>query len=110
MNNCWTKGQSPVIMQQAKMDKTLQQHFQTPLRPEEKASSWHITPESTQAFFARQNRPVKEPQMSSMTTKEMIKDTTSDLPAQQFCSHVTEIINNSSFQKQHKRSRAPLAM
>jgi len=112
-NNRRTKGKSPATMEQAKMDKALQQHFETPLRPEEKASSWHITPESTQAFLARRNFLTAQPQQQLTTTTtttitEMSSD--SDLTGQQFCSQVTKILSNSFFQKQHERSRAPLAM
>jgi len=52
-NNRQTKGMSAAAVHQAKLDKSLQQHFHTPVRPEEKASSRHATKELAQVFFEK---------------------------------------------------------
>jgi len=113
-NNKRTQGRSAAAVHQAQLDKSLQQHFQAPLRPEEKASSRYLTKESAQVFFEKRNCQAKPTELTTTTTATATTmnsgNAASDLTGQQFCSQVTDTINNSAFQKEHEKSRAPLAM
>jgi len=113
--NCWNnprkKGQSATLQE----EKRLKMLLEAPLTEEEKCSGQHLTKEATTAFFAPREGVAKVAAAGTATTTILPNTTQSTMiinsvTADDICSCVTKIVNDSAFVESNKASTAPLAM
>ena len=112
-NNRQTKGVvSKVTLEQNKIDKVLQKHFQTPLQASEKASAQYTTREAVEMFFT--SRKMTDPMEKSIATEKSSAQnnnsigTDNVMKGDDYCKAVTAMMKESSFLKDHSKSKAPL--
>jgi len=107
---------SAATMALAQEEKRLQVLFTTPLTEEEKCSGRFLTKEAVTGFFEP-----REPRGTSVATTTISQTTTeitstisntmsSNVTADELCTSVTEILQDSNFVDSHTSSRAPLPM
>ena len=107
---------SAATMALAQEEKRLQVLFTTPLTEEEKCSGRFLTKEAVTGFFEP-----REPRGTSVATTTISQTTTettsttsntmsSNITADELCTSVTEILQDSNFVDSHTSSRAPLPM
>ena len=116
---CWNNKRSKGIVSvstllQRKEDKRLKEHFLAPLKATEKASGRHTTKEACDAFFAARLTTKKQStaRLNNISEKAMEATTTVSTPvaANEFCTVVTDKLQDPSFCQEHAKARAPLAM
>lgn len=98
---------SEATIKQKMIDGSLKKHFGTPLAPEERASSRHLTKEAGEAFFALRNPPSSL--AKTATSKILVSPSTTNHEDTDFCEEVTAKLNNKPFVDGHANGRAPLA-
>jgi len=109
-NNRRTKGiTSEATLQQIKIDESLKKHFNMPLTEAEKGSSWHITKEAGEAFFAVRNPPTNIAKIVA-ATKATTTTTKPTFLVENFCKEVMCKLNHQPVVDSHANHWAPLAM
>jgi len=116
-NNKCKKGMvlSQSAIDQLKKDQQLKQHFEQPLQPSEKASSRYATKEAGIDLFAAWKPTQKQQDMPPSQRAPNDEgapnnDNTPAPDAELICTEVTAKVNDPTFQKEHEKNRAPLAM
>lgn len=111
-NNRRTRGvTSTTQLKQAKIDKALRRHFNSPLPTEARFDWRHSTKEAGEAFFAPRatKKTSNHPQPETQPTPDNM-DVPSIVSAEELCAGVSAKVDDQSFLNEFKHARAPLAV